>query len=112
MSCAELLLLPPGLRLPLRSLLASVLSTDEPFIIEPMLGIVLAWVVPFVCAGGLCVVSYLDGRGDGDREWVERELGCCIRGEGAMSRGSILDIGGVAEGLAEFGRDSGCGGGC
>lgn len=98
------------------SLLASVLSADAPFMSEPMLGIVLACEVPLAIRVGvallllllLCSVpSCFSGCGGvGDREsemmfW----LWSCVNGDGAMRRGSILDMGGVEDGF----RDWGCG---
>lgn len=58
-----------------------------------MLGIELA---PLIWVGVELELSCLGGIGEGDREW-EEWLGCCARGDGTMSLGSILDIGGVDE---------------
>lgn len=98
------------------SLLASVLSADAPFMSEPMLGIVLACEVPLAIRVGvallllllLCSVpSCFSGCGGvGDRESEMMFWLCsCVNGDGAMRRGSILDMGGVEDGF----RDWGCG---
>lgn len=66
--------LPPGLLLLdrlLASLLASVLSADEPFTSEPMLGIVLACEVPLAIAGETSASSFFGIIGDGDRDAFE-----------------------------------------
>ena len=67
----------------------------DPFIKEPMLGMVLA---PFVCIGVELEVSCFGGRGDGERECGECWLGCWTNGDGIMSLGSIFDMGGVDDG--------------
>lgn len=96
------------------SLLASVLSADAPFMSEPMLGIVLACEVPLAIRVGVALLLLLlllcsasscfsgcdgvGGRGSGIG-W----LWLCVNGDGAMRRGSILDIGGVEEGFRGWG---------
>lgn len=95
-------MVPPGLLLVdrlLLSLLASVLSADEPFMSEPMLGIVLACEVPSALAGFISAPSCLGGNGDGDLDVVAFWFCSCAKGDGAMSRGSIFDVGGVEEEL-------------
>lgn len=95
------------------SLLASVLSADAPFMSEPMLGIVLACEVPLAIRVGVALLLLLllcsasscfsgcggvGGRGSG-----MVLLWFCVNGDGAIRRGSILDIGGVEEGFRGWG---------
>ncbi len=83
-----------------------------------MLGIVLACGVPLARVGVVPVSSCFTGFGDGDLEPMTGAAGSCVGGVGAMSRGSILDIGGGEDGRCAGGRmgaggaESGCWLGC
>lgn len=65
-------LVPPGLRLHERSVLSLVAwpfsTVEDPFINEPILGMVLA---PLAAVGVVFELSCLGGNGDGDLELVE-----------------------------------------
>ena len=96
MSCGPLSFLvePPGVRSPDLSLLASalgllVLSTDVPFINEPMLGIVLAWEVLFGCEGVVSKFSCAAAAGVEVREPIVTCICWDIMGEEVNKRGSI-----------------------
>lgn len=80
-----------------------------------MLGIVLAWEVPLARVGVVSVPSCFTGLGDGVLEPIAcvRALASCVNGEGAMSRGSILDSGGGDDGRRACGCiGAGGAGGC
>ena len=73
---------------------------EAPFINEPMLGIVFAWETPWSLGVGVLEYSRLGCGGEGVRRAVAPErFWCCDRGDGAISRGSIFDMGGVDDGL-------------